>query len=157
MPQQITIYNNSHGYTGQYAVTLSESGRPETQWDNGWERWHRIYENNNTLPADIRPIIQSNKIIIIKSCFPSSELTATGNPSDTLQPTLKTIYNYKRHWRHFINVMKARPQNFFVVWTNAPLAAGATNTNAARWSKQFCKRAKDTLAAGLDPVFGSFP
>ncbi|MCI0473972.1 MAG: T9SS type A sorting domain-containing protein, partial [Ignavibacteria bacterium] len=33
----------------------------------------------------------------------------------------------------------------------------ATNINAARWSKQFCKWAKDTLAAGLDPVFGAFP
>ena len=25
------------------------------------------------------------------------------------------------------------------------------------WSKQFCKWAKDTLANGLDPVFGAFP
>jgi hypothetical protein len=157
VPQQITMYNNLHGYTGQYAVALSESGWPETPWDNEWERWHRIFENKDTLLADIRPIIQNNKIVIIKSCFPSSELTGIGNPSDTSQPTLKTIYNYKRHWRHFINVMKSRPQNYFVIWTNAPLVAGATNTNAARWSKQFCKWAKDTLAAGLDPVFGSFP
>jgi len=157
VPQQITIYNNVHNYTGQYAVTLNESGWPVTPWDNEWERWHRIFENKDTVQADIRPILQNNRIVIIKSCFPSSALIGVGVPGDTAAPTQKTIYNYKWHWRHFLNVMKSRPQNYFVIWTNAPLVAGATNINAARWSKQFCRWAKDTLAAGLDPVFGNFP
>jgi hypothetical protein len=157
VPLQMTAYNTLHGYTGQYAVSMTESGWPETPWDNEWERWHRIFENKDTVLADIRPILLNNKIVVIKSCFPSSSITGIGVPSDTLSPTNKTIYNYKWHWRHLINRMKTRPQNFFVIWTNAPLVAGATNINAARWSKQFCKWAKDTLAAGLDPVIGSFP
>jgi hypothetical protein len=157
VPLQMTAYNTLHGYTGQYAVTMTESGWPVTPWDNEWERWHRIFENRDTVLADIRPILQSNKIVVIKSCFPSSSITGIGSPSDTLSPTNKTIYNYKWHWRHFVNRMRTRPQNFFVIWTNAPLVAGSTNINAARWSKQFCKWAKDTLAAGLDPVIGNFP
>lgn len=157
VPLQMAAYNTLHGYTGQNAVTMTESGWPETPWDNEWERWHRIFENKDTTLADIRPILQNNKIVVIKSCFPSSSMTGVGQPSDTLSPTNKTIYNYKWHWRHIIQRMRTRPQNFFVMWTNAPLVSGATNLNAARWSKQFCKWAKDTLTAGLDPVIGSFP
>lgn len=53
--------------------------------------------------------------------------------------------------------MKNRPQNFFIIWTNAPLTQAETNPNSAMLSKRFCKWAKDTLARGLDPVFGIFP
>ena len=35
--------------------------------------------------------------------------------------------------------------------------ADATNATEALNSHRFCKWAKDTLAAGLDPVFGAFP
>jgi len=53
--------------------------------------------------------------------------------------------------------MKNRPQNFFVIWTNAPLTPLETTPTQAYLSKQFCKWAKDTLAKGLDPVYGTFP
>jgi hypothetical protein len=53
--------------------------------------------------------------------------------------------------------MESNPENFFIIWTNAPLVQNSTNPNAAMWSHQFCTWAKDTLAEGLDPVYGSFP
>jgi hypothetical protein len=124
-------------------------------YDNDWYLWHTIFESNS--PENISGYFAGNKIIMVKSCFPSSAIEEWGQPVDTLSPDYKTIYNYKWHWRHIITVMKNHPQNFFAIWTNAPLTQAETNSNSAMLSKWFCKWAKDTLAMGLDPVFGVFP
>jgi hypothetical protein len=84
-------------------------------------------------------------------------MTGAGQPQDTLTPWVKSLYNYKWHWRHIIHAMAQHPDNFFAIWTNAPLEPFSTNASEAALSKQFCQWAKDTLATGLDPVFGSFP
>jgi hypothetical protein len=94
---------------------------------------------------------------MIKSCFPSSSISRLGTSADTLDPTIKSVANYKWHWRSLVAVMKGRPQNYFVIWTNAPLVAGSTDAAQAALSNAFCRWAKDTLAAGLDPVVGAFP
>jgi hypothetical protein len=154
VPQEMTRYNTQHGYYGQFAVTMNEIWFP-VNYDNEWATWHTIFETNN--PENISGYFNSNKIIMVKSCFPSSAIEAIGQPIDTLTPDYKTVYNYKWHWRHIVNVMKTRPQNFFVIWTNAPLTQPETTPTQAYYSKQFCKWAKDTLAAGRDPVFGTFP
>jgi hypothetical protein len=150
----MTRYNTQHGYTGQNAVTMNETWFP-VNFDNDWYLWHTIFESND--PENLSGYFAGNKIIMVKSRFPSSAIEEIGQPIDTLSPDYKTIYNYKWHWRHIISVMKNHPQNFFVIWTNAPLTQAETNSNSAMLSKRFCKWAKDTLAMGLDPVFGIFP
>jgi hypothetical protein len=152
--QEMNTYNTLHGYTGNYAVNLSETWFP-VNYDNEWAIWHTIFESGS--PEGISGYFSSNKIVIVKSCFPSSALEEIGQPVDTLSPEYKTIYNYKWHWRHILRVMKDHYQNFFVIWTNAPLTQEETTPSSALLSKQFCKWAKDTLANGLDPVFGPFP
>lgn len=156
VPLQIQIYNTSHGYTGANAVSMVEQQWPLHPWQNEWERWHRIFANQDP-QANILPVLAANKIVVIKSCFPSSEMTGYGQPSDTLAFTTKTVYNYKWHWRNFVNVMRQHPGNFFVIWTNAPHLATQTNPLAASLSKKFTTWAKDTLAQGLDSEFGEFP
>ncbi|MDQ1265516.1 MAG: hypothetical protein QG635_667 [Bacteroidota bacterium] len=156
VPQEINTYNLAHNYQGTDACSLSEASWPTNPWNNEWQRWHDIFENKDP-NADIRPYLQNNKIIIIKSCFPSSQVTGWGMAADTFNPAVKSIYNYKWHWRGFIRAMRSHPDNFFVIWTNAPLVASSTNDNEARFSHYFCKWAKDTLAKGLDPTFGDFP
>jgi hypothetical protein len=84
-------------------------------------------------------------------------MSGEGESADTLNPTDKTIYNYKWHWRNIVQVMQEHPQNFFVIWTNAPLVSGATNDDEANRSDRFCRWAKDTLAGGNDPEVGAFP
>ena len=133
---------------------MSETWFPEN-YDNDWYLWHTIFESNS--PENISNYFNSNKIIMVKSCFPSSAIEEWGQPIDTISPDYKTVYNYKWHWRHIINVMKSHSGNFFVIWTNAPLTPAETNSNSAMLSKKFCKWAKDTLALGLDPLFGAFP
>jgi hypothetical protein len=156
VPQEIDAYNLRHGYTGLFVVSLNEEEWPLDPWDNEWSHWHNIFDNNDPT-SDIGPFLAANKIIMIKSCFPSSDLWSEGEPSDTTDPTSKTILNYKWHWRSFIQVMQDHPANFFVVWTNAPQERESTSDESALLSDQFCRWAKDTLAAGLDPVYGAFP
>jgi hypothetical protein len=155
VPLQMTAYNNSHGYTGTNAVTMTELWFPAED-DNEWGRWHRIFENNEPT-ANIQPYYSGNRVMVVKSCFPSSNIECVGEPGDTVDMDYKTIFNYKWHWRHIIRVMRNHPQNFFVIWTNAPLVQGQTTTQEALYAHSFCKWAKDTLALGLDPAFGPFP
>ncbi len=155
IPNEINLYNIQNSFIGNDAVSMNEMWFPNN--DNEWYTWHRIFDNldpNN----NIFQYFQSNKIIVIKSCYPSSSIIGVGSPQDTLNnPSSKTLYNYKWHWRSIVQVMKQNPDNFFVIWTNAPLVPNATNSQQALLSNQFCTWAKDTLAAGLDQVIGEFP
>ena len=155
IPNEMTLYNTEKGYIGNNEVSMNETWFPSD--DNEWYTWHRIFDNSD--PNDnIYPYLENNKIIVIKSCYPSSEMIGAGGPSDTLNnPSLKTIYNYKWHWRSIIQIMKQYPNNFFVIWTNAPLVPSATNIQEASLADQFCTWAKDTLATGNDPLLGEFP
>lgn len=154
VPEEITAYNTAHGFSGTDLVSLDESWFP-VSLDNEWSTWHEIFEQ--TAPENLCTLCNTNPIIMIKSCFPSSNIYEVGQPSDTLNPTYKSVVNYKWHWRHILNVMKTHLNHFFVIWTNAPLVYNDTDPTQAMLSHQFCKWAKDTLAQGLDPVFGAFP
>ena len=158
VPSEIAKYNSSHGLAGSDSVKMSQVWSPAGvhQNDNEWATWHIIFDNADT-SNDIRPILASNPIVMIKSCFPSSAMARYGTSADTLTPTVRSVWNYKWHWRYLISVMKEHPQNFFVIWTNAPLVAGATNATSAALSDNFCRWAKDTLSKGLDPRVGAFP
>jgi hypothetical protein len=154
VPQQMAIYNTAHGYTGSNAVSMNETWFPNYT-DNEWVTWHTIFEQNS--PENISSYFATNPVIMIKSCYPASSVYSWGSPDDTLNPSQKSVENYKWHWRHIVEVMRNHPDNFFVVWTNAPLVQGATSPTEAMLSHKFCKWAKDTLAQGLDPQCGSFP
>jgi hypothetical protein len=159
IPLETAKYNSDHGFIGDAAVSMNESWWPDgaNSGNNEWYYWHMIFENRDLSNSDIRPILAANKIVVIKSCFPSSWIDSPGHASDTLTPTEKTIYNYKWHWRHIIDVMKKHPENFFVIWTNAPVVAGQTDATMAGNAKKFCQWAKDTLAKGYDTKVGAFP
>ena len=158
IPQQMDIYNAAHGYSGPQAVTMNE-----IWWDppdnNEWYLLHRFFEGDTTFSdtMNIGYCLNNYKILVVKSCYPSSDMYVWGDPSDTLYPDMKTVYNYKWHWRHMVKVMKDHPATFFAIWTNAPLVATNTTPDAAALSRLFSRWAKDTLAANLDPVFGAFP
>jgi hypothetical protein len=152
---EISVYNAAHHLSGTDACILSETWWPSTD-DNEWSTWRAIFDNS--IPSnDIRPILAANPVVMIKSCFPSSNIGGAGTAGDTSSPTIKSVANYKWHWRSIIRVMQTRPQNFFVIWTNAPQVASNTTDAEARLADQFCRWAKDTLAAGRDPAVGPFP
>lgn len=154
VPNEMDVYNTIHGYTGPHAVTMNE------EWwapgDNEWATQHAFFDDPSPV-SGIGYYLPGNKIIVIKTCFPASAMSGAGQSSDTLNPGMKTVYNYKWHWRHIVSVMNQHRENFFVIWTNAPLESASTNAAEAAFSKWFCIWAKDTLATGLDPDFGAFP
>lgn len=154
VPLQIGLYNQSHGYFGVESVALNEQWYPGST-DNEWVTWHSIFEQDE--PEPISGFYAGNRIIMVKSCFPASDMAGVGQPSDTTNAWSKTIYNYKWHWRHIVSVMKTHPENFFVIWTSAPLERQSTNSTSAHLSDLFCTWAKDTLGTGLDPVTGPLP
>lgn len=157
VPDQITAYNTSHNLTGNNAFSMAELWWPDNPNDNNeWERWHRIFAGQDG-NANITPYYSSHRIIMFKSCFPSSSMTGEGQPADTLYPEEKSVYNYKWHWRYIARVMRSHSSNFFIIWTNAPLTQLSTTLQEAQLSDRFCRWAKDTLAAGLDAEFGTFP
>lgn len=154
VPDLITTYNTNHSYSGTDACSLDEQWFPDDE--NEWHVWHRLF--NGTHPSEtIQPFLDGNKIVMIKSCFPSSAIEGYGVPGDSAYFDYKTVENYKWHWRCIIQRMSEHPSNFFVIWTNAPLIQSETTPDQAMLSHIFSSWAKDTLAAGLDPVFGAFP
>jgi hypothetical protein len=154
VPQQAVAYNTLHNLTGTDSVYLNETWYPVSA-DNEWSTWHTIFLYNT--PEHMCSYCTTNPIIMVKSCYPSSNMTGVGSPEDTLNPTLKSLYNYKWHWRKIIHFFSTHPEHFFVIWTNAPLVASATNASEALLSHKFSTWAKDTLANGLDATFGAFP
>ena len=114
IPIQMTNYNTTHSYTGGNAVTMSEEWWAPS--DNEWSTQHTFFEDPSLITG-IGYYLPTNKIVVIKSCFPSSAVEAIGQASDTMTPTYKSIYNYKWHWRHIIKVMQQHPNNFFAIWT----------------------------------------
>ncbi|MBN1198382.1 MAG: hypothetical protein JXA23_03445 [Bacteroidales bacterium] len=154
IPQEMIAYNTTHGYTGDEMVMMDEEWWAPS--DNEWATQHAFFEDPDPYTG-IGYYLPGNRIIVIKSCFPSSAMVSVGSPEDTLTPYLKSVYNYKWHWRHILQVAESLPENFFVLWTNAPLEPNSTNSSEAALSRDFCKWAKDTLAAGLDAGYSTFP
>lgn len=154
IPIQMHFFNQNHSFISDDSISMEE------QWwspsDNEWYTQHEFFEGNTSF-TNIDDYLNNYKIIVIKSCFPSSSIQSIGSADDTLNPSKKSVYNYKWHWRHIIKVMEQHPENFFVIWTNAPLDFYSTTSTEAMLSKQFCKWAKDTLAEGLDQEYGDFP
>ncbi len=150
---ELVKYNEIKLFTGDQKVTMNH------EWfvpgDNEWVTMRNFFEGNLSLKPDA--YLNNYKIIIVKSCFPSSEIASAGSISDMQNPTYKSIYNYKWHWRSMVRIMEQHPNNFFVIWTNAPLEASSTSATQAAYAKEFCFWAKNILAKGLDTEYGHFP
>lgn len=148
---ELAKYNEIKMFTGDQKVTMND------EWfapgDNEWVTMRNFFEGKLSLKPD--SYFSKYKIIIVKSCFPSSAMVSEGSASDMQTPTYKSIYNYKWHWRSMVRIMEQHPDNFFVIWTNAPLVE--TTATEATNSKTFCYWAKNILAKGLDAEYGSFP
>ncbi len=81
-------------------------------------------------------------------------MSGLGSSADTLNPTIKSVANYKWHWRSLVSVMKGRPQNFFVIWTNAPRWQFSTNASEAALSSAFCRGRRTRLLPVSTPSSG---
>lgn len=152
VPDEIDKYNAAKGLKGDDKVSFRE--RWFAPGDNEWYIVRDFFEGNLN-NEDFDFYCDNFEIIMIKSCFPSSDIKGEGRAGEN--PTNKTIYNYKEHWRAIVRIMAQHPDNFFVIWTNAPQESGSTTASEAGLSKEFCNWAKNILAEGKDEVYGAFP
>lgn len=156
IPLEIEKYNDFLNLSEDSCFVVKQKSWPLDPWDNEWYRWHTIFNGEDT-NAVIEPILEDYQIVIIKSCYPSSDILDRGAPSDTLNFKRKSIFNYKWHWRNFVKKMGEQPDNYFAIWTNTPRIPSKTDDSRAILSDEFCRWAIDTLAMGLDPTYGTFP
>ena len=159
VPTEVTAYNAAHNYTEANAFTFTNVYPFPVVADNEWYNWYKVFHNQTAEDHIYTDYIEGTtyNVIVIKTCFFSSDMYGVGQPSDTTNLSNRTIYNYKYIWRDIIRIMESYPNNFFVIWTGAPNVEAETSQNSALWSHQFYTWAKDTLAAGLDATYGAFP
>jgi hypothetical protein len=165
VPNEIAAYNTAHNYTGGDAVSMYKvyPFPYVSDHDNEWFRWHHIFHNDAGYAAEHDSLFNmingsTYDIIMIKTCFYAASMTdGAGDPTDTLTINeLRTVYNYKWHWRYMIRIMEAHPDKFFVIWTNSA-ANDYEQHDDSVYVDRFATWCKDTLAAGFDVTFGAFP
>jgi len=78
---------------------------------------------------------ETNKVVMFKTCFPGSNITADGDePGDTESPE-KTLANYRAVYNELAGIFAQNPDTLFVAVTAPPLSPagkGYVKENAAR-------------------------
>jgi hypothetical protein len=161
VPAQCGSYNIAHNYTGADAVSMDEVLFP---WNgnsgNAWWEWHRVFDDVDP-DDDIYQYINGTDydIIIIKTCYTVSGMSeGIGVPADTIHYDWKSQAVFRWHVRSVLEIMEAHPDKFFVMWNLVPvLNDGIFSPSVVANDALFSTWMKDTLAAGLDAVYGAFP
>ena len=157
VPLEMDAYNTSHSYTGNNEVKMVKRWFPEPEGTD-WYNWLMAFRE--TLPSDdIWAKIDSFDITIIKGGIQTCNMVGYGSSSDTSggSVTNKTIQTYKWIWREIVELMETRPDKFFVIMTGSASGDENNTPTGARLAHEFAVWAKDTLANGNDPVYGTFP
>jgi len=105
--------------------------------------------------------MQDYDIIIIKECFASQSdiwFYWFQGPQDTINyPYTQSIYNYQWYTRKIAHKMEDYPNKFFVWWHVHPIVPTGNSVEDAARLRWFNKWMVDTLATGLDTLYGAFP
>ena len=168
VPALINQYNVDNNLTGANSVTLNidEDFFPSiANGGNFYDTWHAVFVGESDNPVEdalLQQYIEENRIVVIKACWGGSAIGPVGDPSDTsvIDDDIgnnRTYYRTQWHWRRIIEVMEGHPNTFFVIWTGIPLKPIPTSPYDGTIAHQFFLWAKDTLATGLDAIYGDFP
>ena len=159
VPLELDDYNTTNGYVGDDEVQMDMRWFPDplgTDWIN-WLGTIRgeISGNGNNFWAKL----DTFNVIIINGGIQTTQMTGYGSPSDTSGShiTDKTVETYKWILRELVEAFEDHPETFFSILTGAACPERFQTINGARLSQEFSGWMKDTLALGLDPVYGTFP
>ncbi len=155
----VVAYNRAHGLSGSDSVSMNKQYYPSIG-NNSYNTWHKIFDHQLTTDwNNLQNYRSMYSVIIIKACFAyEGGHTAEGSEDDIpYRDSRRTTWLSKWHVRAIVDSMKKMPGTFWVIWTQIPIAQNENTTNAQR-DKRIAKWMKDTLAKGLDPVYGNnFP
>ena len=155
----VVTYNSTHGLSGSDSVSMNKQYYPSIG-NNSYNTWHKIFDHQLTTDwNNLQNYRSLYSVIIIKACFAyEGGHTAEGSEDDIpYRDSRRTTWLTKWHVRAIVDSMKKMPSTFWVIWTQIPIAQNENTTNAQR-DKRIARWMKDTLAKGLDPVYGNnFP
>ena len=161
VPNEVAIYNSTHGYTGDSAFTIYN---PTDDYPPGgnqlWKWWDAFRDAPGYSFKEDYLDTDTYDIIMIKHCAASQSgiwFWWYDGPQDTLNyPQTQSTYNYQWYVRKILAKMEAHPEKFFF-WWNLPAATEEESSPAdMQRLADFNKWMVDTLQAGLDS-YGAFP
>jgi len=136
---------------------------PETPYGTDWINWLYCFrgEIDDTSDNWLTSLINEFDVIVVKGGIQTCDMTDLyGSSADTSGAgvTKKSVYNYKWIWREMLEYMEAQPDKFFVLMPGS--GSGdykALGSQVGVVAKEFAAWCEDTLQAGLDPIYGTFP
>ncbi len=102
---------------------------------------------------------KENDIVMFKSCYPNSNITADGNPPGNPTELTKTLWNYKAVFENLKTQFSKNPNKIFIYVTAPPLVPNQTTPENAARARQFNNWVKNDFLAkykqetGLNNLF----
>ena len=161
VPNEVAIYNSTHGYTGNNAFTIYNPTDDYPPGGNQMWKWQKaFYDSSGYSFKEDYLDTDTYNIIMVKFCAASQSgiwYWWYEGPQDTLNyPQTQSTYNYQWYMRKIVRKMEEYPNKFFFLW-NIPSATEQESSPAdMQRLADFNKWMTDTLQAGLDS-YGAFP
>ena len=161
VPNEIAIYNSTHGYTGNNVFTLYNPTDDYPPGGNQMWKWQKaFYDSAGYSFKEDYLDTDTYNVIMVKFCAANQSgiwFWWYEGPQDTLNyPLTQSTYNYQWYIRKIVRKMEEYPNKFFFLW-NIPSATEQEGTPAdMQRLADFNLWMTDTLQAGLDS-YGAFP
>ena len=161
VPNEVAIYNSTHGYTGNNAFTIYNPTNDYPTGGNQMWKWQKaFYDSPGYSFKEDYLDTDTYNIIMVKFCAASQSgiwFWWYDGPQDTINyPQTQSTYNYQWYMRKIVRKMEEYPNKFFFLW-NIPSATEQESSPAdMQRLADFNKWMTDTLQAGLDS-YGAFP
>lgn len=162
VPNEIAIYNSTHGYTGDNAFTIIRitpdyplAGDMIWQWNQVFFGGTEFYNTQNVIAAYAVP--STYDIINVTFGFNSAAMLDMALDTVTY-PVGHLTGNYKYFIRNMVAAMEQYPDKYWILW-DIPAEVESAGSSAADvlTQAQFNTWMIDTLQAGLDATYGAFP
>lgn len=162
VPAEVDSYNIAHGYIGNDAVTITKD--PNDDYPPGgnqlWLWWDAFRDAAGYSFVEDFLETGTYSVIMVKNCFVTSDIWFYWyeGPQDTINyPHTHSIYNFQWYIRKIARKMEQYPEKFFVWWNLPPIVPTGNNPDDAARLRWLNKWMVDTLATGLDTLYGAFP
>lgn len=140
-------------------VTIDELSFPSgTEYP--WENFPFDYYNIWVLNGDddyymgeptLKTLTKSYDVIVLKHCFPGSNIISDDYQPESLQT--KTLGNYKYLYGELKKKFYEYPGTKFIVWTNAALVESATNEAEALRTREWVRWVKEEWDTPGDNIY----
>ncbi|MFH1568788.1 MAG: hypothetical protein ABIL09_12385 [Gemmatimonadota bacterium] len=134
-----------HDYNDAERGLTDAAGQPagcywipdDNQWADGYAALFAQHAQGDDAP--FARITAHHGVIAFKSCYPASDVLADDAQADAADPARKSLANYRRHYLAIRDVVDQMQEKTFVIVTQPPLHAEATNPDNARRARAWTR------------------